>query len=247
MGNKACPYPTHGSQASSSVHCVLLLYIHPQKRITKRREGEYKTVSSTMSLITPNSFTHIPEGPSTDKPPVTIFFITGNPGLIGYYHTFLSLLSSKLAACTPDTRFQVYGHSLSGFEIDDSTFGSTSDAPKAELRPEADARNDYYDVEGQISFVQRRLDEFLSIHGGSGQAGKRQKVILMGHSLGTYIAMEVLRRHRERQKAAAAISATADVDFDIIGGVMLFPTVVDIAKSPSGRKLKVRVVDYNHV
>lgn len=193
-----------------------------------------------MSLITPNSFIHIPEGPSTDEPPVTIVFITGNPGLIGYYHTFLSLLSSKLAACTPDTRFQVYGHSLSGFEIDDSTFGSTSDAPKAGLKPEADASNDYYDVEGQISFVQRRLDEFLSIHGGGGNAGKRQKVILMGHSLGTYIAMEVLRRHRERQKAAVAISATADVDFDIIGGVMLFPTVVDIAKSPSGRKLKVR-------
>ena len=194
-----------------------------------------------MSLITPNYFIHTPEGPPTDEPPITIFFITGNPGLIGYYHTFLSLLSSKLAAFIPDTRFQIYGHSLSGFELDDSTLGTTQ-APKAELEtPETKGSDDYYDVDGQISFVHRRLDEFLITHSDGSKAGKRPKVILMGHSLGTYIAMEVLRRHRERQKAAAATatSATAEVEFDIIGGIMLFPTVVDIAKSPSGRKLNV--------
>lgn len=191
-----------------------------------------------MSLITPNVFIQTPEDTTTtlEEPPVTIYFITGNPGLIGYYHSFLSLLSSKLGACVPNTRFQIYGHSLSGFEIDHA-------GKDAEPRVETDDDSGYYyDVEAQISFLQKRLDGFLKTHhGGSdetnktGQTGQRQKVILMGHSVGAYLAMEVLRRHRERQKAAPATA----VDFDIIGGVMLFPTVVDIAKSQSGRKITV--------
>lgn len=54
----------------------------------------------------------------------------------------------------------------------------------------------------------------------------RQKVILIGHSVGAYMAMEILNRHR-------------DQSFDIIGGIMLFPTLMDIAASPSGQKLSV--------
>lgn len=191
-----------------------------------------------MSLITPNVFIQTPEDTTTtlEEPPVTIYFITGNPGLIGYYHSFLSLLSSKLGACVPNTRFQIYGHSLSGFEIDHA-------GKDAEPRVETDDDDGYYyDVEAQISFLQKRLDGFLKTHHGggdetnkTGQTGQRQKVILVGHSVGAYLAMEVLRRHRERQKAAPATA----VDFDIIGGVMLFPTVVDIAKSQSGRKITV--------
>lgn len=195
-----------------------------------------------MSLITPNVFIQTPEDITTtlEPPLVTIYFITGNPGLIGYYHSFLSLLSSKLGACVPNTRFQIYGHSLSGFEIDH---------PEKDAEPRVETDDDsgcYYDVEAQISFLQKRLDGFLKTHHGGGSGGsdgtnktgktaQRQKVILMGHSVGAYLAMEILRRHRERQKAAPATA----VDFDIIGGVMLFPTVVDIAKSQSGRKLTV--------
>lgn len=46
------------------------------------------------------------------------------------------------------------------------------------------------------------------------------------------MAMEILRRHRE-----AAAESSQSADFDIIGGIMLFPTVMDIAASPSGQKL----------
>lgn len=59
----------------------------------------------------------------------------------------------------------------------------------------------------------------------------------MGHSVGTYIAMEVIRRHRERSTSDHSNTG----GFDIIGGVMLFPTVMDIASSPSGKKLTVRL------
>ena len=199
-----------------------------------------------MSLITPNSFIHTTGTTSSNvndnSTPTTIFFITGNPGLIAYYHTFLSLLSSKLASSSSISsespgqyeygRFQVYGHSLAGFELPES---ESETAQQQQNQPETGC----YNLEEQICFVQRRLDEFIANNGNSNGNGKH-KVILIGHSVGSYIAMEVLRRHRERQKTKTTTSRVAEgVEFDIIGGVMLFPTVVDIAKSPAGERLTV--------
>lgn len=196
-----------------------------------------------MSRITANEFIQVPEGIGiTEKePPVTIFFITGNPGLIGYYHSFLSLLSSRLGARVSDTQFQIYGHSLAGFEID----SGDSQSKDTETTQNEKQHNGYYDVEAQIAFLQNRLDVFLKTH--AHRPGQKQKVILIGHSVGAYLAMEVLRRHRERQNALLRETekekekdTEAETEFDIIGGVMLFPTVVDIAKSKAGRKLSVR-------
>lgn len=154
--------------------------------------------------ITPNIFSTT----TGSSPKTTIFFISGNPGLIGYYHPFLSLLAEYL---TNETSFQIYGCSLGGFEIG-------KDAPK-EL-----------DLEDQIQFVQSSLASLMSektgINSTTGDDLAREKVILIGHSVGTYIAMEILNRH-------------CDQPFDIVGGVMLFPTVKDIAASPSGQKLTV--------
>ncbi|KAJ5958599.1 uncharacterized protein N7479_005749 [Penicillium vulpinum] len=178
--------------------------------------------------ITPNIFLTTTGSPSDQK--TTIFFISGNPGLIGYYHPFLSLLSKYLDKPKEDhssssPSFQIYGCSLSGFEID-------------EHHPSPSPNNSIdLDLEGQICFVQEKLaalmgDEANSNGNGKGKstadAGTRQKVILIGHSVGAYIAMEVLRRHRE---------ASPESTFDIVGGAMLFPTVKDIAASPSGQKL----------
>ncbi|KAK1144590.1 hypothetical protein N8T08_005463 [Aspergillus melleus] len=185
--------------------------------------------------ITPNSFFHaFTTAPS--EPPLTIYFITGNPGLIGYYHTFLSVLSEKIKALTKhedkSRAFQIYGHSLAGFEL----------AEPGQKEQEPQSATHYYDLEEQIQFVQRKLYSFTAerldgINKLSSQSNTapstttRPKVILIGHSVGAYIAMEVLRRHREGSQV------DHPVDFDIIGGALLFPTVVDIAKSPSGQKL----------
>ncbi|KAF7156053.1 hypothetical protein CNMCM5623_009195 [Aspergillus felis] len=179
--------------------------------------------------ITPDTFLHTVSlqksrpGSTPSSSRVTIFMISGNPGLIGYYHTFLSLLADKLGSrgaqiqsCSHVREFQIYGHSLGGFELD---------------QPEnLDAGKRLFDLEDQICYAQGKLDGFLT------GAETKQKVILVGHSVGAYIAMEILRRHRERSDAKAGAGA-AKADFDIVGGIMLFPTVVDIAKSPSGQKL----------
>ncbi|KAJ5794855.1 hypothetical protein N7457_001454 [Penicillium paradoxum] len=161
-------------------------------------------------------------GSSSDQK-TTIFFISGNPGLIGYYHPFLSLLSKHLDESKNDASpnpqsFQIYGCSLGGFEIDEQS--SSSPHNGADL-----------DLESQICFVQEKLATLMgdtAIDQSNLDVKPRRKVILIGHSVGAYIAMEILRRHRE---------ASPRSNFDIVGGTMLFPTVKDIAASPSGQKL----------
>ncbi|KAJ5716486.1 hypothetical protein N7493_008397, partial [Penicillium malachiteum] len=185
-----------------------------------------------------------------DEVDTTIFFISGNPGLIGYYHPFLSLLAQNLAEepesenqsqSPKKTSFQIYGCSLGGFEI------PSGDA-KAEKR--------LYSLEDQIRFVHQSLEALMhktksgssstkrSGSDGNDSSARKHKVILIGHSVGAYIAMEVLRRHRDGIPSLEGIPEATSKDeleasrvFDIVGGVMLFPTVKDIAHSPSGQKL----------
>ncbi|KAJ5381846.1 uncharacterized protein N7496_004274 [Penicillium cataractarum] len=194
--------------------------------------------------ITPNTFctyTGRPKDATT-----TVFFISGNPGLIGYYHPFLSLLGEYLANSgdrsstqhvlkKTDSSIQIYGCSLGGFEVQSQNASPTMTTGDAY----PDRRSTLYDLEDQIVFVHDKLNTLMSQNASSAndpsESSARRKVILIGHSVGAYIAMEVLRRHREVNPVQADNGYT--VDFDIIGGVMLFPTVKDIAHSPSGQKL----------
>ncbi|KAF3395747.1 Uncharacterized protein F1880_006710 [Penicillium rolfsii] len=167
----------------------------------------------------------------------TVFFISGNPGLIGYYHPFLSLLGKYLAKTgdpsqTRQSSIQIYGCSLGGFEVDCENSSSSKKAESSTL----------YDLEDQIVFVHDKLNALMSANSSSvkevSRSSAKRKVILMGHSVGAYIAMEVLRRHREANPVTEPESSSSyTVDFDIIGGIMLFPTVKDITHSPSGQKL----------
>lgn len=203
----------------------------------------------------------------------TVFFVSGNPGLIGYYHPFLSLLAQNLvngsqpqtqtetSSTTKKTSIQIYGCSLGGFE--NPSTGAVQGIAK---NAGQSAQTHLYDLEDQIRFVHQKLEYLM--HGnntptndasgepkpgsGSSTPAQKRKVILIGHSVGAYIAMEILRRHREGIPDIATLSSAGPGTglansessslFDIIGGVMLFPTVKDIAHSPSGRKLTVSFI-----
>lgn len=64
------------------------------------------------------------------------------------------------------------------------------------------------------------------------------EVILMGHSVGAYIGMEIFHRHRHHQirKDQTDRQGLKQDLFNLQAGIMLFPTVWDIAQSPNGRK-----------
>ena len=185
--------------------------------------------------ITPNSFaasTTATASQIQSKPPTLIFFLCGNPGLVAYYHTFLSLLSVELSSRLSESGiFNIYGTSLRGFEIDSFATGRDDSTNK-------EARGDpahFYSLEQQIDFVQYKLNAFMYANWSNSitsneKKSKRLKVILVGHSVGSYISMEILRRHREKAFGS---------EFDIVGAVLLFPTIMDIAVSPAGRILTV--------
>lgn len=192
----------------------------------------------------------------------TIFFISGNPGLISYYHPFLSLLAKHLAAdqgeeeekecSTPkpvsETSFRIYGCSLGGFEITEQSqnhrsseeSSSSPNGRQNKSKSNGESR-ELYNLEEQISFVQGKLNQLMR----NISSGKKQRVILIGHSVGTYMALEILRRHRETMTESQSDGTDNTPDFDIIGGIMLFPTVMDISASPSGQKLTVWIPSYS--
>ncbi|KAL8696801.1 MAG: hypothetical protein Q9224_002608 [Gallowayella concinna] len=137
-----------------------------------------------------------------------IFHIPGNPGLIPYYDPFLSTLHAALSSSStvPSAHYHVCGYSLAGFET-------------------TEQHHELAGLERQINYVDQLLydqvDEMRHL------TGRTPKVILMGHSVGAYILLEIIRGHRKRIEEGAK-------DFDLIGGILLFPTITHIARSPSG-------------
>ncbi|KAJ5908280.1 hypothetical protein N7495_000962 [Penicillium taxi] len=184
----------------------------------------------------------------------TIFFISGNPGLISYYHPFLSLLAENLAKAsaqengdakygTNPPSFQIYGCSLAGFEV--YSKNDKSSVSSADSRNEdSGGSSGPYGLEYQIQFVRERLEALMRENIAAdiraaeetGARPRRRKAILLGHSVGTYMSMEILQHHRNEVVQSEQPGHSRAL-FDIVGGIMLFPTVKDIAHSPSGQKL----------
>jgi pimeloyl-ACP methyl ester carboxylesterase len=166
-----------------------------------------------------------PESPPSSLEPVRVrntyilFFISGNPGLIQYYCTFLchlyALLSCNVSgqASAGEDRFQVVGRDLLGFEVDGANRIGASPP---------------HGLQAQIEATEKALESLVDEETGSPQ------VILIGHSVGAYILLEVLRRHREKARVEAARGGLR-----IFGGICLFPTVTHIAESQSGKQFGV--------
>lgn len=163
--------------------------------------------------------------PASDSPTesLLVFQITGNPGLIEYYRTFLTLCFDNLRTKYPDRRIKVTGTSLRGFGVQHHerhqslSHDNNPDGP--------------YDLEQQIEHIGQMLERAIE---SQTRPNATTKVVLMGHSVGSYILLEVLRR-RKQSPSTQQLSNDAKV----IGGICLFPTVTHIAKSPSGKKFSV--------
>lgn len=145
-----------------------------------------------------------------------IFMIGGNPGLISYYEPFLSTLHALLSASTlsESAQFYIYASSLPGFENATLAGGEEASEPVGLQQTVKKTEASIYE---QIGLHQK---EYPLTDGPP-------KVILMGHSVGGYILLEIIRRHKGEVEKGAG-------DFDLIGGILLFPTIVNIAKSPLG-------------
>lgn len=142
-----------------------------------------------------------------------IFFVPGNPGLPKFYTHFLATLASMLKESHVSTPrvIRVCAAHLAGFQ------GSGTPLSVAP-----------YTLQDQIMYTESQLSEFakeLDI-----PTPRPVRTILIGHSVGAYIVMEMLRRRHANQQPS-------EPNLEIVEGILLFPTIVDLAKSPLGRIL----------
>jgi pimeloyl-ACP methyl ester carboxylesterase len=168
---------------------------------------------------------HLPGSlPSTVKKRYLTIFITGNPGLIEYYRAFLTYLYSlcnSVSAKSQDVAYDFYGASIPGFDFSISALErwkklGLDHTPPFSLDEVIDAvENDLWRVVKQTQ-----------------HEGEELGVIVIGHSLGSFITLELIQRHRRRLESGQN-------EVRIVGGICLFPTVVDIAESERGKVLTV--------
>ncbi|KAK1756970.1 lipid droplet-associated hydrolase [Echria macrotheca] len=166
-----------------------------------------------------------------------VFFVPGNPGLINYYEPFLStlrlLLDEVEARPGCDKSFHIYGQNLIGFDDADH------EVPFGRAQPP-------FNLEDQIVYAYESLMKKSRTTLESGDSVAFDKVIIMGHSVGAYISIEVFHRHHHHLKAVSeaklqgdSVAATDAITANLTGGIMLFPAVSHLAKSDSGQKLDV--------
>ncbi|KAI1171756.1 hypothetical protein F4777DRAFT_36513 [Nemania sp. FL0916] len=150
---------------------------------------------------------------------VLIYFVPGNPGLIDYYAPFLSSLRSFIDGNTAlsSVNFHIHGQNLAGFIDSDHEPFTSQHKP--------------YDLEYQIQHVLKIVSSLRIESSGPRHASPYDHVLLIGHSVGAYIALEVCHRVLRDPALAPSLSQT------LTSGILLFPTIENIADSPSGWKL----------
>ena len=180
-------------------------------------------------------------GDKNRERPCILFFITGNPGLISFYHNFLTQLSLPNENPGPDifgskrTSWVVAGFSLAGFEVDenDTNPSTIPEAFKHETFTLQDTdRAHPYSLQDQIDISFARLNALADLRSqGDGESEKQAiPVILLGHSVGAYIALEISRLIRDQRDSGRNVPP-----IDIKSLILLTPTVHNIRLSPSGR------------
>ncbi|XP_075413175.1 lipid droplet-associated hydrolase [Tenrec ecaudatus] len=149
-------------------------------------------------------------GPWTDlfsdqgasRPKVLILIIPGNPSFISFYLLFAKALFSLINRRFPVWIISHAGHSY--IPKDKKILAASDDSNAQKIK-------DIYGLRGQ---VEHKL-AFLRTH-----VPKETKLVLIGHSVGCYINLQMLRRVPE---------------LPVIRSVMLFPTVERLAETPRGK------------
>ncbi|KAM4867996.1 lipid droplet-associated hydrolase isoform 2-T5 [Thomomys bottae] len=116
---------------------------------------------------------------SIDRPKLLIVIIPGNPGFAFFYVPFAKALHTLTNRCFPVWIISHAGHVL---PHSNKTILSSPEDPNAQ------EIKDIYGLDGQ---VEHKL-AFLKTH-----VPKEMKLVLIGHSIGSYFALEILKRAPE--------------------------------------------------
>ncbi|XP_069685055.1 lipid droplet-associated hydrolase-like [Periplaneta americana] len=125
-----------------------------------------------------------------------ILLIPGNPGSAGYYTTFLTKLHSQLGV--PIWAVSHAGHVLP--------------PPTRQNLPPLEQNPDLYNLEGQVEHKLAFIEKYVP---------KNVKLILIGHSIGAKIILEMLKN--------------SEIKSRVMKAYLLFPTIERMALSPNGK------------
>ncbi|GAA5843671.1 hypothetical protein JCM3766R1_007204 [Sporobolomyces carnicolor] len=150
----------------------------------------------------PYDVTHFP--PPSLSVKLVLVFVPGNPGLVSYYDSFLSTLQASLPTEIKETT-EMYavghlGHSLKA-ERDGMVKG---------FKPSQQAT-----LEEQVQSKVEFIDEIAGKH------GKDARIMVLGHSIGSWICLQMLKQRPNSISSAH----------------LLFPTISSMSLTPNGRKL----------
>jgi pimeloyl-ACP methyl ester carboxylesterase len=161
---------------------------------------------------------HKPPLASSSNGEYVIYMLPGNPCIMTYYKPFLSTLFTSInAALTPrHTCAHVGGYTPPGFRMSPGHISGVK-LPAS--------------LQDQIGYAERLIDAAIKQHIKS---ASRPKLILVAHSIGTYMALEILRRYKDGHSPLAHI--------DIIGAVLLCPTIVEMADAQNEGVADVRSI-----
>uniref|UniRef100_A0A9L0S597 Lipid droplet-associated hydrolase n=1 Tax=Equus caballus TaxID=9796 RepID=A0A9L0S597_HORSE len=150
---------------------------------------------------------------SANRPKLLIFVITGNPGFSAAYVPFVKALYSSVNKRFPVWVISHAGHALAPKDkkILTTSDGMSSLTSAFLYNPNAQEVEDIYGLCGQ---VEHKL-AFLRTH-----VPKEMKLVLIGHSIGCYISLQILKLAPE---------------LPIIRSLLLFPTIERMSESPNGR------------
>jgi len=131
-------------------------------------------------------------------PNVVLLFIPGNPGLLSFYPPFLTAVWDKVSS---SARLAIFAHAHVGHTpgIDD----------RSEWNPQR---------YGLTTQIQNAVEAFDSVKLAFGPT---IKIILIGHSIGAWVALQVLKARPEA----------------VDGLFLLFPTISHMRSTPNGRAL----------
>lgn len=166
------------------------------------REESFLCGGVETQVIKCGPWTNLFDEQGVNRPKVLIFVIPGNPGFAPVYVPFIKTLYS-----TMNKRIPIWVVSHAGFH------SGPKDQKILTAPEESDAQNieDIYGLNGQIE----HKIAFLRAH-----VPKDVKIILIGHSIGSYICLHVMNRVPE---------------IPIIHAFLLFPTIERMAETPNGR------------
>jgi pimeloyl-ACP methyl ester carboxylesterase len=156
---------------------------------------------------------------------VLIFFIPGNPGLVEYYRQFLDIIRKRLndQVSSTGTQYFISGASLAGFDV--SPGSRQVPAASQGLPLSLDAQVE--DVYARLQYTVSRLRDENSIQGDL-------PVVVIGHSIGAYMALETVAKWQK-------LAQHGPTNMRLSAGICLFPTIYELALSPTGRQVGVSV------